>query len=158
MKLYRVTTTFLGADAPSKLYFDTELKAKKFLGISPQRVCNGEIETVNLVADYPLNYSDGCTMDDLTYGDFNAKEVDCHPVLYEAGESRYLIRDGEYVGVDYMLVNIDDVQLYAEMENPTWDDEKEEYGDGSATFEDLKDEILSQAEENGIDPDRLCFD
>lgn len=71
MKLYRVTTTFIGADKPSKLYFDTAEKAKAFLADRD----NGEIRLVDVRADYPLNYSDGCTMNDLTYGDFNAKEA-----------------------------------------------------------------------------------
>ena len=34
----------------------------------------GEIEKVSVAADYPINYSrDGCTEDDLTYGEFDAK-------------------------------------------------------------------------------------
>jgi len=73
MKLYRVTTTFIGADAPSKLYFDTEAKAGEYLKAECQ---NGEMDVVEVVADYPLNYSDGCTMNDLTFGDFNAKEIE----------------------------------------------------------------------------------
>lgn len=152
MKLYRVTTTFLGADAPSKVYFNTQIKARDFLGIPYQNALNGEVETVNVITDYPLNYFDGCTMNDLTYGDFNAKEVEMYPVIYEAGES--LNNPGE--GVDFMLCK--EFGLYAEMVNPTWDDEKEEYGDGDATFEPLKAEIISQAETKGIDPDCLDFD
>ena len=152
MKLYRVTTTFVGADKPSRLYFDTEYKARKFLGIPCQQSLNGEVEMVNIIANYPLNYFDGCTMNDLTYGAFDAKEVDYHAVSYESGESIH----GNY-GVDFMLVDIDDVRLYAEMVNDTWDEESEEYGDESATFEDLKTEIIAQAKANGIDPDRLYF-
>ena len=142
MKLYRVTTTFLGADAPSKVYFNTQIKARDFLGIPYQKALNGEIETVNVIADYPLNYFDGCTMNDLTYGDFNAKEVEMYPVIYEAGES--LSNPGE--GVDFMLC--EEFGLYAEMAN----------SDDAATFEPLKEEIISQAEDKGIDPDCLDFD
>ena len=75
MKLYRVTTTFIGADKPSNLYFNTEEKAKTFVMAECQ---NGEIKPVDVVADYPLNYADGCTINDLTFGDFNAKESELH--------------------------------------------------------------------------------
>lgn len=71
-KLYRVETTFAGADAPSKLYFDVHKKAQDYL----YDFCtNGCVEIVSIESDYPLNYSDGCTMNDLTYGDFNVTET-----------------------------------------------------------------------------------
>ena len=76
MKLYRVTTTFLGADSPSMLYFNTAEKAEKFLDEECQ---NGTYEPVDVVSDYSPNYSDGCTMNDLTFGDFNAKEIVLRP-------------------------------------------------------------------------------
>lgn len=64
-ELYRVETTFLGADAPSKFYFDEAIKAEEFL----EKECsNGFYEPVGIISDYRLNYSDGCTWDDLTYG------------------------------------------------------------------------------------------
>ena len=76
MKLYRVTTTFLGADAPSKFYFNTAVKAEDFL----EKECqNGVYEPVDITADHPLNYWDGCAMNDLTYGDFDAEETVCEP-------------------------------------------------------------------------------
>ena len=71
-------------------------------------------------------------------------------VEYKAGESRYSNK-----AVDWMLavvpiykdgVHVDDVELYAESENPTWNEEDER-----ATFESLKAEIFDQAEEKGID-------
>ena len=71
-KLYRVETTFAGADAPSKLYFDNRKKAQDYL----YDFCsNGCVEIVNIESGYPLNYSDGCTMNDLTFGDFNVTET-----------------------------------------------------------------------------------
>ena len=57
---------------------------------------------------------------------------------YNGGQSR----NGEYA-VDYELVRIDDVELYAETE-PT---------EGNESFEVLSAEIQRQAEELGIDLD-----
>lgn len=68
-----------------------------------------------------------------------------YKVNYQGGESRY-----SNAAVDYMIVKVPDpenedemIELYAEMENPT--------------FDDLKAEIISQAEDNGIDPETLVF-
>jgi len=76
-ELYRVETTFLGADAPSKFYFDEAIKAEEFL----EKECsNGVYEPVGIISDYRLNYSDGCTWDDLTYGqNHKPKEVILEP-------------------------------------------------------------------------------
>ena len=63
MNLYRVSTTFLGADSASQFYFDTEGKANKFLS----NCDNGEIDKVRVTNDY-LNYSDECTFADLVFG------------------------------------------------------------------------------------------
>lgn len=70
MKLYKVYTTFKGANGPSHFYYDTEEKAQKFLNNQE----NGEIKPVEVIADYELNYSDGCTFNDLTFGEFDASE------------------------------------------------------------------------------------
>jgi len=76
-------------------------------------------------------------------------------VEYKAGESRYSNKV-----VDWMFavvpiyengVHVDDVELYAEAENPTWDEEEGYFEDERATFEGLKAEIFDQAEEKGID-------
>lgn len=76
MKLYRVTTTFLGADAPSRLYFKTAEKAEQFL----EKECqNGVSEKVDIIGKHTLNYFDGCTMNDLTLGEFDAKEILLQP-------------------------------------------------------------------------------
>ena len=77
--LYKVTTTFLGASSPSNFYFDQKEKAKKFL----QKECiNGEIKKIEIKTkpikhmddpspiEWEINYSDGCTKNDLCYGDF----------------------------------------------------------------------------------------
>lgn len=71
--LYRVRTTWPGADKPSEYYFDTRSAAE----LNLMHTGNGEIERVEITSDYELNYHDGCTYDDLTYGmwDAAAKEV-----------------------------------------------------------------------------------
>ena len=76
MTLYRVTTTFLGADAPSQFYFNTAEKAEEFLDVECQ---NGVYEKVDIVGKQSLNYFDGCTMNDLTFGNFDAKEILLQP-------------------------------------------------------------------------------
>lgn len=70
--LYRVRTTHIGADAPSEYYFDTLAGAE----LNLRHLGNGEIHKVTIESDYPLNYSAGCTMNDLTYGSFDAKTID----------------------------------------------------------------------------------
>ena len=65
--LYRVKTTWLGADSASEYYFDTKAAAENNL----RHLGNGEVDKVTIESDYPLNYSAGCTMDDLTYGYFD---------------------------------------------------------------------------------------
>lgn len=70
--LYRVRTTHLGADAPSEYFFDTLAGAEMNL----HHLSNGEVEKVTLESNYPLNYTAGCTMDDLTYGFFDAHTVE----------------------------------------------------------------------------------
>lgn len=58
---------------------------------------------------------------------------------YSGGQSR----NGEEA-VDYILVYIDDVELYAEVPAT---------GDNNDSFEELSEEIARQAEEKGIDLD-----
>lgn len=76
-------------------------------------------------------------------------------VEYKAGESRYSKKP-----VDWMLalvpiyedgVHVDDVELYAEAENPTWNEDGGYYEDERATFEALRGDIVAQALELGID-------
>lgn len=70
MILYQVSTTFLGADSPTQFYFDTLVKAESYL----DNCINGEIKKFAIVPDgcfaMTLNYSDGCSLDDLCYGRF----------------------------------------------------------------------------------------
>lgn len=68
---------------------------------------------------------------------------DKYEVDYQSGESRYGIEP-----VDYMLVKIDDTELYAEA--PAQDDE-------NANYDELKAAILEQAAENGIPAEWLKF-
>lgn len=70
--LYRLRTSFLGADAPTEYYFDTLAGAEMNL----HHLSNGEIEKVVFDSNYPLNYSSGCTFADLTYGFFDALVID----------------------------------------------------------------------------------
>ena len=67
-----------------------------------------------------------------------------YEVEYSAGEAR----NGNE-SVDYMLVEINDVELYAEVA-PDPEDE-------TGTYEELKAEIIRQAEKNGIDVEALRF-
>ena len=53
--------------------------------------------------------------------------------------------------VNYMLAEIDEIELYAEMEVPE-DADFDEYG-----YDELKDEIIAQAKENDIDVSSLKF-
>lgn len=62
--LWRVTTRYIGADGSSMFFFDTEEKATAFLwGCN-----NGAASRREYISDLPLNYSDGCTWDDLIMG------------------------------------------------------------------------------------------
>lgn len=65
-------------------------------------------------------------------------------VLYTRGPSRNWTMD-----VDYMLVDVDGIELYAE----AYIDIKNEVG----TYDCLKEEILRQAEEQEIDTGSLVF-
>lgn len=67
------------------------------------------------------------------------KEYDAQEVDYNGGESRYT--PGK--AIDYMLLQVDNVELYAECEP---DDKGESYNE-------LLTEIKRQAEENGLEPD-----
>lgn len=61
---YKVRTQSLEVDTPpslSELYFDDEQKAVDYLNTCD----NGEIEKVIIESPRDLNYSDGCTLDDL---------------------------------------------------------------------------------------------
>ncbi len=53
--------------------------------------------------------------------------------------------------VNYMLADVDGIELYAEMEVPE-NANFDEYG-----YDELKDEIIAQAKENGIDESLLKF-
>lgn len=53
--------------------------------------------------------------------------------------------------VNYMLADVDGVELYAEVEIPD-DEDPDEYG-----YDELKAEIIAQAKANGIDTSLLKF-
>ncbi len=67
-----------------------------------------------------------------------------YKVDYQAGEGRYT--NGT---VDYMLVWVDDIRLYAEL--PTNED------DECGTYDDLREQILEQAREYEINHEKLEF-
>ena len=69
-----------------------------------------------------------------------------YTVEYKSGDSR--INPG--ASVDYMLVIVDGVELYAETVSQSQDDE-------SATYDELKASIIEQARKHGIDADSLIF-
>ena len=60
-QLFEVSTTFLGADEPTELYFDTKEKAENFLS----KQDNGYITKITAESDTKINYFDGCTYNDL---------------------------------------------------------------------------------------------
>ena len=65
-------------------------------------------------------------------------------VNYSAGEAR-----NSSEAVDYMIVDVNGIELYAEAA-PDPEDE-------TGTYEELKAEIIRQAEKNGIDVEALRF-
>ena len=65
-------------------------------------------------------------------------------VEYQSGQSR----SGEGIA-DYMRAEVDGVELYAEAEPAE--------GDETGTYDELRAEIIRQAEENGIDAEKLRF-
>jgi hypothetical protein len=67
-----------------------------------------------------------------------------YTVEYKSGDSRM----SPGTSVDYMLVKVNDVELYAE--TVSRDDE-------SATYDELKASIIEQAREHGIDAGYLIF-
>lgn len=66
-------------------------------------------------------------------------------VRYDGGQSR----EGSHA-VDYMLAEVDGVELYAEL--PPIE------GNETGTYEALKAEIIAQAQERGIDVARFAFE
>lgn len=85
MILYAATTTFLGADGASTFYFDTLDKAQNYLDDQ----LNGEITKFEVKGD--VNYHDGCTYNDLSFGgeiDIEFKEKvmeEKYPDIYTFG-------------------------------------------------------------------------
>lgn len=65
-------------------------------------------------------------------------------VRYEGGESRY-----SNAGIDYMLADVEGVELYAEA--------KPVDGDECGTYDELKAAILEQAAAHGIPAELLVF-
>lgn len=55
--------------------------------------------------------------------------------------------------VNYMLVEVEDTELYAECDITDAEEENDFFG-----FDELKDSIIEQAEENGINIEALEFD
>lgn len=115
--------------------------------------------TINFLDDYPEAYiavidGDECVAE-IKPADFNISKR--YAVKYGASESRELTFDGKLEAVDFMLVNVEDIELYAEMVNPTWDEKTEQYGDEYATFDELKNEIIRKAIAKHIEPEWLDF-
>jgi hypothetical protein len=128
--------------------FDTEAEARKYfeqcknLAFSEDRDRYANFRIVILREEDFDDDDEPCGAEDL---EFFAKPIKAY-VIFEGGESRN--RPG--IAVDYMLVTLTDgTELYAEAEAVE--------GKDWANFDDLKTEILQQAEEKGISPDRLNF-
>jgi hypothetical protein len=73
-------------------------------------------------------------------------------VMYESGSGRHTSES-----VDWMLAEVDGIELYAELVNDTWDETTESFADETATYDVLKAEIIEQAKSAGIDESRLKF-
>ena len=63
LKLYRVTTSFLGADGPSQFFYNSLSEAQKAL----EKFENGEIDEVYVKPQMLEGYEDGCPWDSLIY-------------------------------------------------------------------------------------------
>ena len=63
VKIYKVTTTFWGADVPSQFFYNSLSKAQKAL----KKFENGEIEEIYVKPQMLEGYEDGCTWDSLEY-------------------------------------------------------------------------------------------
>lgn len=81
---------------------------------------------------YAVFYEGACSMDD--------RAIDCMGVA---------------IASEYAFDGV--IRLYAEMENPTWSEEKGCLLDETCTYDELKEMIIEQAIANGIDPNCLKF-
>lgn len=61
MKIYEASTTYQGADRPSRTYYSTEAKALDFIRSQD----NGEVEEMEVNIDSLPH--EGCTWDDISY-------------------------------------------------------------------------------------------
>ena len=67
-RLYQLTTTFLGADKPTMLYFNMRQAAADYFR---HNCSNGIITAVNAtLPDNYYNVFDGCTFNDMSYGGY----------------------------------------------------------------------------------------
>lgn len=122
--LFKLRTTFLDADGPSTFYYDTKDKATSELVSLGFSVINGEVERVRIVTDYQPNYFDGCTLNDLTYGNFDAivakypegrrmsiydilKHIEQNAIKYS--EDEYDLFAAEYGWEDWMCDFVEDL-------------------------------------------------
>ena len=71
MILYKVATTFWGADSPSEFYFDTKEKALAYL----QEQDNGNIIKVKVIGT-AIDFWNGCTYSDLSRGMYYVLEIE----------------------------------------------------------------------------------
>lgn len=82
---------------------------------------------------------------------------------YGSEEGDYLIGDldeydipDEYDSDDIHMVG-SEYKLYAIMENETWNEDLKSFDDETATYDDLKAEIIAKAQRLEIDTRRLVF-
>ena len=132
--------------APSGIYEGVDLYAED--AADQLRARFRELEECGELSDYSDIYNpDEMPMEELAEELEDAVLVfDDGEILveYQCGQSR----SGESI-VDYMRAEVDGVELYAEAEPVE--------GDESGTYDELRGEIIRQAEENGIDTEKLRF-
>ena len=130
--------------------FEDEAEARKYFEANKNELASSQDK--GEYANFTIAFlcAEEFDEDDEPAGDYEELEYFAHPikakVVFEGGESRY----NPEKAADYMLVKLTDgTELYAEAEPVE--------GDEWANFDTLKAEILKQAAEAGISPDRLYF-
>lgn len=78
-------------------------------------------------------------------------------VLFEGGTTRIGDKACNYMLAHAVNADGDEVELYAEYEAPENMTEDDVYDFDRVSYPVLKDEIIRQAEENGVDVDSLEF-
>lgn len=114
--------------------------------------------TAAFVEEYTVTVDeDGDVIDRDFCGTWESSRIPAR-VIYQAGDSRK--QTGKTI--DFMLAVVEDrdgeeVELYAEAVNDTWDPETESYTDDNATYDELCVEIMNQANKYNVRPEAFKF-